>query len=352
MTLYTSFADIPRAALNDPTVLGDRPLVSRSILTQWVLYNSPGERMVLTDIPAAWDREAVSNDLWNQGVVTDDGALYPSEGRTTAVGGTEKNLREHGVALVKRCAEVELPFDDVVLAAKSEDFAYLIVHWAAMHGFVCHDTRSGAITLDGVLARLNEWTPPTPETRHTASPKPVTPPAPVPAKPTAPVPAKSTAPVPAKSTAPVPVNTPVTVPEHVTPAAQPPSLDLLPFVSRMVKALEIIADGQHPRPTPVTPPRASAVVDCARELAVLLDKLQPATVNVLRERVRVRLRPHTTAALELGVRKGAFQLVGSARRGGEYSLIDPDPLDLSWAAVRSESARRKPARPLAGSRGT
>ena len=118
------------------------------------------------------------------------------------------------------------------------------------------------------------------------------------------------------------------------------------LLSRAVHALEMLADQAGSTMTPITPVGDSPVLDTARELAVLMHLMQPATRHTLRERVRSRLRMHTSAALELGVSKGAFTLVGSPVRGGEYSLADPEVLGMDWSVVRSLAAGRKPARQL------
>ena len=118
------------------------------------------------------------------------------------------------------------------------------------------------------------------------------------------------------------------------------------LLRRAVAALEMLADQSGLPPIPITPVGDSPILDCARELAVLMSVLQPATRHTLRERVRSRLRMHTSAALALGVSKGAFTLVGSPVRGGTYSLADPEPLGMDWSVVRSLAAGRKPARAL------
>ncbi|ORV04619.1 hypothetical protein AWC04_08480 [Mycolicibacterium fallax] len=118
------------------------------------------------------------------------------------------------------------------------------------------------------------------------------------------------------------------------------------LLQRAVAALEMLADQAGSPMIPITPVGDSPVLDCARELAVLMSVLQPATRHVLRERVRSRLRQHTSAALEMGVSKGAFTLVGSPVRGGEYSLSDPEVLGMDWSVVRSLASGRKPARAL------
>ncbi|MCB1257063.1 MAG: hypothetical protein KDB26_08160 [Microthrixaceae bacterium] len=159
--------------------------------------------------------------------------------------------------------------------------------------------------------------------------------------------------VPAPAPAPIPATRPAGQSvEKVSRPVQVPAEPLDPLIVRAVRALELMAENQLPRPVEIIPKGDSAVVDTARELAVLLDALGPVTKNALRERVRARLRPFTVHALEYAVKCGAFQLVGSPLRGGEYTLIDPEPLGMSWALVKSMSARRKPARALAGARGT
>jgi hypothetical protein len=340
MTIYTRFSDIPDAVWVDGDLIGKHPLETYARLTEWILYNTPDESMSLSAVPAGY-RESVSDALWNDDVATYDGVLTPQRPG-------DKPLRRLAVSLITKLHEGDLSFADVTKMCGSEDTAYTVIDWCSRRRFA--QQRGGIVSLDGILARLRDYTEPKP----TAAPRPATAPkgqsqekVTRPAAVTVPKPAPAPAPVPIPVTRPAGQSVEkVTRPVHVT--AEP----LDPLIVRAVRALELMAENQLPRPVEIIPKGDSSVVDCARELAILLDALGPVTKNVLRERVRARLRPFTVHALEYSVKNGAFQLVGNPARGGEYTLIDPEPLGMSWGQVKSMSARRKPARALAGTRGT
>lgn len=300
MTIYTRFADIPTAKLSSLNV------TDRASLTYWMLVQTG--TLPISALPKGWNVQEVIDAL----------PLSASRfGDTLRVYAGDALGREYGRDTVK-----SLHTSAKALSGVTEG----VLGWCTENGFARRD--GDYLVLAGVLRALNPNAPkaPSPDPAYASdvvSPVKVPEPSPAPT-----------------ASAPKPV--------HV---AAPRRVDLTEKELRGIRiALELIAENQHPRPTPVVPPNASPVMDCARELAVLLAAFGTGTRNALRERVRVKLRPFTSHALEFGVQQGAFVLVGSPVRGGEYSLVDPEPLDLSWAAVKGLAARKKPLRQLASAR--
>lgn len=304
MTIYTRFADIPAAKLASLST------ADRASLTYWMLVQSG--TLPIAALPKGWDVQEVADAL----------PLSAGKfGNTLKVYAGDPLVREYGRDTVKSLHSAARPISGVTDG---------VLDWCVENGFARRE--GDYLVLDGVLAKLNPNAPKAPS--------------PVPAYASDVVsPVKVTEPSPA-----APKPKPEPAPE-VIPA--PPRLDFTEKELRGIRiALELMAENQLPRPVEILPKGDSAVVDTARELAVLLDALGPVTKNVLRERVRARLRPYTAHGLEYAVKCAAFQLVGNPARGGEYTLIDPEQLGMSWAQVKGLSARRKPARALAGARGT
>lgn len=326
MTIYTKFSDIPAANLSSLST------ADRAALTYWMLVQTG--TMPIAALPKNWNVQEVVDALpLNAGKFGDTLKVYAGD----------PVIREYGRDTVK-----SLHTTAKALSAVTDE----VLDWCTADGFARID--GNYLVLDGVLRALNPNAPKAP----TPSPDPayasdiptvkVTEPSPaaVTVPPSAPT---ATTPKPVHAAAPKPAPKPE---PEVIPA--PPRLDFTEKELRGIRiALELIAENQTlPRPSVVTPRGDSPVLDCARELAVLLAAFGTGTRNALRERVRVKLRPFTSHALEFGVQQGCFVLVGSPVRGGEYSLVDPEPLDLSWSAVKGLAARKKPLRQLAGSRGT
>lgn len=314
MTIYTRFADIPTAKLSSLNV------TDRASLTYWMLVQSG--TLPIAALPKGWNVQEIVD------------ALPLSSGRfgdILKVYAGDALVREYGRDTVKSLHTSARPLSGVTDE---------VLDWCTADGFARID--GDYLVLDGVLRDLNPSAPTAPKADPAYASDVVSPvkssPAAAPVPPSAPT-----------ATTPKPAPKPKPEPE-VIPA--PRRVDLTEKELRGIRiALELIAENQTlPRPSVVTPKGDSPVLDCARELAILLAAFGTGTRNALRERVRVKLRPFTSHALEFGVQHGVFVLVGSPVRGGEYSLVDPEPLDLSWAAVKGLAARKKPLRQLASAR--